>query len=123
TVWNSAIGVPGPMIQQMSSCRHPFIRSLPVDDYSSSFLVPASWFLDHRLVPHRSLAPKPREPLILWWMPLVALLAPLIFAAWEGASAHGHGFRAGLNAAVWPGLAFYAAALAVLWAGWKIELE
>jgi hypothetical protein len=66
---------------------------------------------------------EPREPLILWWMPVVALLAPVVWAAWKGVSADGDGLGEALAALVWPGVALYAGALAVLWAGWKIELE
>jgi len=65
----------------------------------------------------------PREPLILWWMPVVALLAPIIWAAWKGVSADSGGLSEALAALLWPGVALYAGALAVLWAGWKIELE
>jgi hypothetical protein len=56
-------------------------------------------------------------------MPVVSLFAPLIFAAWKVASAETHAVHTGLAALVWPGAAFYLAAVAVLWAGWKIELE
>jgi hypothetical protein len=65
----------------------------------------------------------PREPLLLWWMPLVALAAPVIFAAWTAASADVDAAGSVLNALVWPGVALYLGAMAVLWAGWKIELE
>jgi hypothetical protein len=65
---------------------------------------------------------KPKEPIILWWMPVVALLAPIIWAAWRAISAD-DGLGAGLTALAWPGLALYGGAVAVLWAGWKIELE
>ena len=64
-----------------------------------------------------------REPLILWWMPLLALLAPLVFGAWKGASAADDAVREAVVAFLWPGAGFYVTALAVLWAGWKIELE
>lgn len=64
-----------------------------------------------------------KEPLILWWMPLLALLAPLAFAAWKAASAAEEPLRAGLEALLWPGGGLYLIAVAVLWAGWKIELE
>ncbi len=67
--------------------------------------------------------PEPKEPLILWWMPIVALLAPLIWAAWEAASADNDAAGAALSALLWPGAALYLGAVAVLWAGWKIELE
>jgi len=64
-----------------------------------------------------------REPLILWWMPLVALVAPLVWAAWKAVSADANGARDGLDALLWPGAALYLGTIAVLWAGWKIELE
>ena len=66
---------------------------------------------------------KPKEPLILWWMPVVALIGPLVWAAWEGASADSGGLEAALTALAWPGILIYLAVLAVLWGGWKIELE
>jgi hypothetical protein len=64
-----------------------------------------------------------KEPLILWWMPIVALVAPLIWAAWRAFGADDGGLSDGLEALVWPGVALYAGSVAVLWAGWKIELE
>ena len=67
--------------------------------------------------------PQAKEPLILWWMPFVALLAPLVWAAWVAASADGDASREALSALVWPGAALYLGSVAVLWAGWKIELE
>jgi hypothetical protein len=66
---------------------------------------------------------KSREPLILWWMPVVALLAPLLLAAWQGATADADALTAALEAFLWPGVLLYAGALAVLWGGWKIDLE
>ena len=74
-------------------------------------------------MPHTNKQSKAREPFILWWMPVLSLLAPLIFAAWKGVSADTNAVHAALTALAWPGLGFYLAALAVLWAGWKIELE
>ncbi len=74
-------------------------------------------------MPHRNARPDVREPLMLWWMPVLSLLAPLLFAAWKAASADTDAVHAALIALLWPGLAFYLAAVAVLWAGWKIELE
>jgi len=56
-------------------------------------------------------------------MPLVALVAPLVWAAWKAVSADANGARDGLDALLWPGVALYLGAIAVLWAGWKIELE
>jgi hypothetical protein len=64
-----------------------------------------------------------KEPLILWWMPVVALIAPVIWAAWAGISADGDSASEALTALVWPGVALYFGTIAVLWAGWKIELE
>jgi hypothetical protein len=69
--------------------------------------------------------PKPdiKEPLLLWWMPIVALLAPLAWAAWAGASADADALSEALRSLLWPGVALYFGAIAVLWAGWKIDLE
>jgi hypothetical protein len=64
--------------------------------------------------------PKPREPLILWWMPVVALLAPIFWAAWKAAS---EDVGEALFALVWPGVLLYAGAVAILWGGWKLDLE
>ena len=64
-----------------------------------------------------------REPLLLWWMPVIALLGPAVFAAWTAASANDDALKDALVALAWPGGALYLAVLAVLWAGWKIELE
>jgi hypothetical protein len=64
--------------------------------------------------------PEPREPLILWWMPVVALIAPLVWAGWKLAD---DSAGDALTALVWPGIALYLGTVAVLWAGWKIELE
>jgi hypothetical protein len=65
----------------------------------------------------------PREPLLLWWMPIVALLAPLVWAAWTAVSADANAFSEAARAMAWPGVALYLGAMAVIWAGWKIELE
>ena len=67
--------------------------------------------------------PRPKEPFLLWWMPVVAIAAPIVWAAWSGASADKNGLEEALFALIWPGVALYFAAVAVLWAGWKIELE
>jgi hypothetical protein len=56
-------------------------------------------------------------------MPIVAVLAPLVWAAWTGASADDDGLSEALIALLWPGVALYFGALALLWGGWKIELE
>jgi hypothetical protein len=56
-------------------------------------------------------------------MPLAALLAPLVYAAWKGASASDGALEAALVTLVWPGVLLYAGTLAVLWGGWKIDLE
>ena len=63
------------------------------------------------------------EPFILWWMPLVALIAPAVLAAWQGASADSDDLRDALIAFFWPGVLLYLATLVVLWGGWKIDLE
>jgi hypothetical protein len=56
-------------------------------------------------------------------MPIVALVAPLIFAAWTGVSAAEDALKDAAIAFFWPGMGLYLGGLAVLWAGWKIELE
>ena len=68
-------------------------------------------------------APHQKEPLILWWMPVVALLAPIVSAAWFGATADSNTAGEAAVALIWPGLPLYLVTLAVLWGGWKIELE
>ncbi len=73
--------------------------------------------------PRHSSTNQPKEPLILWWMPAVALLAPLIFAAWEAVSADGGALADAAIALIWPGVLLYFGTVAVLWAGWKIDLE
>ena len=56
-------------------------------------------------------------------MPVVAIVAPLIWAAWIGASSDSDAIEKALFALIWPGVALYFGALALLWGGWKIELE
>ena len=63
------------------------------------------------------------EPLILWWMPVLALIAPLGYAAWRAMDAEGNALGEAVVGFFWPGVLFYLAAVAVLWGGWKIELE
>ena len=63
------------------------------------------------------------EPLILWWMPVVALLTPAIAFAWTLGTAEGDAVGKAALALLWPGLPLYLATVAVLWGGWKIELE
>jgi len=64
-----------------------------------------------------------KEPLILWWMPLLALISPLIAAAWLGVSADEDALGKAAFGLVWPGVPAYFATLAVFWLGWKIELD
>jgi hypothetical protein len=64
-----------------------------------------------------------KEPLVLWWMPVLALVAPLVGAAWFGVSAEDDALGEAAFALIWPGVPAYFAALAVFWLGWKIELE
>jgi len=64
-----------------------------------------------------------KEPLILWWMPFLAVAAPIVFAAWKAASADDHALSEAAVAFLWPGVLLYAGAVAVLWAGWKLDLE
>ena len=66
---------------------------------------------------------RPKEPLILWWMPIVALLAPLIAVIWAGTTADDDALGEAALALVWPGVPLYLVTVAVLWGGWKIELE
>jgi hypothetical protein len=56
-------------------------------------------------------------------MPVVALLAPIIAFAWTLSTAEGGALGEALFAIVWPGLPLYLIVVAVLWGGWKIELE
>ena len=64
-----------------------------------------------------------KEPLILWWMPVVALLAPITFAAWEAVSADSGALEDAAIALIWPGILLYFGTVVVLWAGWKLDLE
>ena len=64
-----------------------------------------------------------KEPLILWWMPVLALIAPLVAAAWLGVSADDDALGDAAFGLIWPGVPAYFATLAVFWLGWKIELE
>ena len=63
------------------------------------------------------------EPLILWWMPVVALIGPVLSAIWFGANTDDGDLGEAAVALVWPGAPIYLITLAVLWGGWKIELE
>lgn len=64
-----------------------------------------------------------KEPLVLWWMPLLSLATPIVFAAWRAVNADDGALQQFGAALVWPGVALYLATLAVIWAGWKIELD
>jgi hypothetical protein len=64
-----------------------------------------------------------KEPLILWWMPVLALAAPLIAAAWLGVSADDDAAGKAAFGLLWPGVPAYFATLAVFVLGWKLELE
>jgi hypothetical protein len=64
-----------------------------------------------------------KDSFILWWMPLVALVAPMAFAAWTLVSNDSDPLGKTALALLWPGLPLYLGAIAVLWGGWKIELE
>ncbi len=63
------------------------------------------------------------EPLLLWWMPALALVAPIISAAWFGVSADSDALNDAAIGLAWPGIPAYFATLAVFWLGWKVELE
>lgn len=63
------------------------------------------------------------EPLLLWWMPALALLAPIIAAAWLGVSADDGALGEAAFGLIWPGVPAYFATLAVFWLGWKVDLE
>jgi hypothetical protein len=56
-------------------------------------------------------------------MPVVALLGPVLAFAWTLGTAEGDTLAKALFAIVWPGVPLYLATVAVLWGGWKIELE
>ena len=43
------------------------------------------------------------EPLILWWMPVVALIGPIIAAIWFGATAEDGALGEAAFALIWPG--------------------
>lgn len=66
---------------------------------------------------------EPKEPLLLWWMPVLALLAPALSAAWFGVSAENGSLSSAARGFLWPGVPLYFALLAVFWLGWKIDLE
>jgi hypothetical protein len=67
--------------------------------------------------------PEEHEPLLLWWMPVLALVAPVIAAAWLGVSADEDALGKAAFGLIWPGVPAYFATLAVFWLGWKVELE
>jgi hypothetical protein len=72
---------------------------------------------------HEDDTPEKREPLLLWWMPVLALVAPIIAAAWQGVSADDDALGEAAFGLIWPGAPAYFATLAVFWLGWKVELE
>lgn len=60
---------------------------------------------------------------LAWWMPALALLAPLgfgVFRAFVGDDGAATEFG---RALWWPGAAIYAVTLVIVWAGWTLELE
>jgi hypothetical protein len=65
----------------------------------------------------------PKDPLVLWWMPVVAIVAPIIAAAWKGATADSGALKEALIGFAWPGLPLYFGLLVIFIAAWKIELE
>jgi hypothetical protein len=67
--------------------------------------------------------PEKREPLLLWWMPVLALIAPVVAAAWLGVSAEADALGEAAFGLIWPGVPAYFATLAVFWLGWKVDLE
>ena len=56
-------------------------------------------------------------------MPVVALLGPIVAFAWTLGTADEDALGKALFALVWPGVPVYLVTVAVLWGGWKIELE
>jgi hypothetical protein len=64
-----------------------------------------------------------KDPFVLWWMPVLALIAPIVAAAWKGATADSDVAKEVLIGIVWPGLPLYFGLLAIFVAAWKIELE
>ena len=48
-------------------------------------------------------AAEPKEPLILWWMPLLALAAPAVWAVWTIVSADSQPLQAAAESLLWPG--------------------
>jgi tellurite resistance protein TehA-like permease len=67
--------------------------------------------------------PRVKDPLLLWWMPIVPIVAPVVSAVWFGATADSDALVEAAKAFVWPGLAAYAVLFAVIWGGWKLDLE
>jgi len=63
------------------------------------------------------------ETWLPWWMPVVALVAPIISGAWQGATADADVFKHVMTGLLWPGLPLYFGLIALFWAAWKIELE
>jgi len=56
-------------------------------------------------------------------MPALALLAPIVAAAWLGVSADDGALGEAAFGLIWPGIPAYFATLAVFWLGWKVDLE
>ena len=67
--------------------------------------------------------PEHKDPLVLWWMPVLSLIAPIVSAAWKGATADSGVAKEALIGLVWPGLPLYFGLLVIFVAAWKIELE
>ena len=57
------------------------------------------------------------------WMLLLALTAPLGYAAFHAFTGDDSSLRAFSEAVLWPGAPIYAIAVVVVWAGWALELE
>jgi hypothetical protein len=64
-----------------------------------------------------------KDPWVQWWMPVLAVIAPAVSAAWKGATADSGALKEALLGFAWPGLPLYFGLLIIFIAAYKIELE
>ena len=60
---------------------------------------------------------------LAWWMPLLALIAPLGFGVFRAFAGDDGAMTEFGRALWWPGAAIYVVTLVIVWAGWTLELE